>query len=82
MPMDDELCLRHMREQIQVVGEAASHISQEAKAAHPEIPWQSIVGMRDRIVHCCFAVDEDVFWKTLTTELEPLLLPLAQISKA
>jgi uncharacterized protein with HEPN domain len=58
---------------IQIVGEAASQISQETKDAHPEVPWQSIVGMRHRIVHGYFAVDEDIVWKTLTTELEPLL---------
>jgi uncharacterized protein with HEPN domain len=39
---------------IQIVGEAASQISQETKDAHPEIQWHSIVGMRHRIVHGYF----------------------------
>ena len=57
---------------VQIVGEAASQISQQTKDAHPEIPWHSIVGMRHRLVHGYFAVDEDIVWKTLTTELNPL----------
>lgn len=67
---------------IQIVGEAASQVSQEMKDAHPEIPWQSIVGMRHRLVHGYFAVDEDIVWKTLTTELEPLLRTLERIPEA
>lgn len=58
---------------VQIVGEAASQVSQETKDAHPEVPWQSIVGMRHRLVHGYFAVDEDMVWKTVTAELQPLL---------
>ncbi len=64
---------------IQIVGEAAAQVSQETKDAHPEVPWQSIVGMRHRLVHGYFAVDEDVVWKTLTTEPEPLLRALERM---
>jgi uncharacterized protein with HEPN domain len=64
---------------IQIIGEAASQVSQETKETHPNIPWHSIVGMRHRVVHGYFAVDEDLVWKTLTTELEPLLRALEQI---
>jgi uncharacterized protein with HEPN domain len=110
MAMDDELCLRQMRDHaakalalvsgktraqfdadevlrlaltypIQIVGEAASQVSQATKDARPDIPWQSIVGMRHRIVHGYFAVDEDIVWKTLTTELEPLVQALARMAK-
>jgi uncharacterized protein with HEPN domain len=64
---------------IQIIGEAASQVSRDTKDAHPEIPWQSIVGMRHRIVHGYLAVDEDIVWKTLTTELGPLLQALARV---
>jgi uncharacterized protein with HEPN domain len=67
---------------IQIVGEAASQVSQETKGAHPEIPWQSIVGMRHRLVHGYFAVDEDIVWKTLTTELELVLRALERMLEA
>ena len=42
---------------IQIVGEAANQVSQETKDTHLDVlPWQSIVGMRHRIVHGYFAV--------------------------
>ena len=39
------------------VGEAAKKVSGEMKAAHPEIPWASIMSMRNRIVHAYFRLD-------------------------
>lgn len=68
-----------MTDLIQIIGEAASQVSHETKDAYPDIPWQNIVGMRHRIVHGYFAVDEDIVWKTLTTELEPLLRALERL---
>ncbi|HSA81737.1 MAG TPA: HepT-like ribonuclease domain-containing protein, partial [Geminicoccaceae bacterium] len=67
---------------IQIVGEVASQVSQETKDAHPEIPRHSIVGVRHRLVHGYFAIDEDIVWKTLTTELEPLLRALERMPEA
>lgn len=40
---------------------------------YPEIPWKAIVGMRHKVVHDYFGVDEDVVWRTVTNELPPLL---------
>lgn len=37
--------------QIQIIGEAARRISQQHRDAHSEIPWQMIIGMRNRLVH-------------------------------
>ena len=36
---------------IEIVGEAASAVSQEVRDQHPEIPWRSIVAMRNRLIH-------------------------------
>jgi uncharacterized protein with HEPN domain len=45
---------------IQVIGEAADHVSEEFKEAQPQIPWHEIIGMRHRIVHDYMNIDEDV----------------------
>lgn len=62
------------------VGEAASRIGQEVRAAHSDIPWRRIVGMRNRLFHVYFDVDLGVVWETtrqdlpaLIARLEPLL---------
>ena len=65
---------------IGIVGEAASHVGQEIRAANPDIPWRQIVGMRNRIFHAYFDIDIRAMWRTvqqslpaLIARLEPLL---------
>jgi len=62
---------------VQVIGEAASKVSEKFQREHPEIPWRKIIGMRHRIVHDYMRVDEDVLWQVVTTDL-PALLPLLE----
>ena len=42
---------------IEIIGEAASRIDQEIRQQHSAIPWQDIVGMRNRLVHGYFDID-------------------------
>ena len=42
---------------IEIVGEAASRVSIEARNQSSDIPWPAIVGMRNRVVHACFSID-------------------------
>ena len=59
---------------VQIVGEAARNVSSGAMAAAPDIPWQVIVGMRNRLVHAYFDINPDILWTTVTDAL-PRLLP-------
>ena len=47
---------------VQIIGEASKKVSLETRAAHPEIPWKDMAGMRDRIVHDYFGVSLDIVW--------------------
>ncbi|MBL8116378.1 MAG: DUF86 domain-containing protein [Anaerolineae bacterium] len=70
------LALLHL---IQTIGEAARNVSQSFQDAHPQIPWKPIMGIRHRIVHNYADVDDDVVWKTVSTDLPPLLEALSKI---
>ena len=61
---------------IEIVGEAASHVSDDFCREHPEIPWRHIVGMRHRLIHAYYSVDMDRVWDTITDDLPPLLAAL------
>ncbi|KKL72005.1 hypothetical protein LCGC14_2089280 [marine sediment metagenome] len=61
---------------IEIIGEAASRISEEFKASYPQIPWQEIIGMRNRLIHVYFDVDLDVLWSTVTKNLPQLVVEL------
>ena len=69
---------------VEIVGEAAEHVSAATKKAHPAIPWRAIVGMRNRLVHAYFDIDLPLVWDTvcddlpaLIARLEPLVPPEA-----
>jgi uncharacterized protein with HEPN domain len=47
------------------------------KAAHPEIPWDDVAGMRNRLVHAYLDVDLEVVWNTMVSDL-PALLHVAE----
>ncbi|QTA83073.1 DUF86 [Desulfonema limicola] len=64
---------------IEIVGEAAARISDETCKKYPQIPWQNIVGMRNRLVHGYFAINLDILWKTTIEDLPPLIIELKKI---
>lgn len=64
---------------VEIVGEAANHVSSLVQRAHPEVPWRQIIGMRHRITHDYFEVDLEILWSVLTVELAALLPQVEQI---
>jgi uncharacterized protein with HEPN domain len=66
--------------QLLVIGEAASHVSDTFREAHPEIPWASIVGQRNVLAHDYGEILVERIWlvtqkniPTLVTQLSTLL---------
>ena len=64
---------------VEIIGEAASHVGEETRREHPELPWTQIVGMRNRLVHVYFDIDMDQVWSTLTEDLPALAAELARV---
>ncbi|MDZ4159689.1 MAG: DUF86 domain-containing protein [Anaerolineaceae bacterium] len=55
-----------------VMGEAANKISDEFQEKHPEIPWSSIIGTRNVIVHGYDQVKLQIVWDIIHKNLQPL----------
>jgi len=64
---------------LQVIGEAARHISEEFQIRHPRIDWSDIIGMRHRLVHGYLDIDYDVVWDTVAIDLPRLIAELEGI---
>jgi uncharacterized protein with HEPN domain len=64
---------------LEVIGEAARGISTEFREAHPEVAWNKMIGMRDRLIHGYFDINLDVVWQTVTEDLPPLIAQLEKI---
>ena len=61
----------------EVVGEAATNVTDEFQAKNPQIAWADLKGMRIRLAHVYFDINLDVLWRTVTVEF-PLLVQQLQ----
>ena len=68
----DEMLLFALVRAIEVAGEAASKVTAETRAEVPELPWPSMIGMRNRLVHAYFDINKDILWTTVTEAVPPL----------
>jgi len=59
--------------QLMVMGEAVKRLSSEFRAAHPQIPWALVAGMRDKLIHGYDIVDLEQVWQTAVTDVPALL---------
>jgi len=70
---DDDLIQNAVMYQIQIIGEAARKISRQYKDAHSEIPWQMIIGMRNRLVHEYFDIIPERIWDVVERDISELI---------
>jgi uncharacterized protein with HEPN domain len=68
--------------EIMIIGEAARHISSSLREANPEIPWSSIIGMRNILIHEYFEIDVPEVWKTVQADLPVLKMQLSQVVRS
>lgn len=77
--LNDKLLQAGVERKIEIVGEAARNVSDSFKQAHPQIPWQGIIGQRHRLAHDYQRIDPERIWRVVVThipELIGLLSPL------
>ena len=75
---DRQLVLSLVKD-IEIVGEAASQVSEPARFQAPEIPWLEIVAMRNRLVHAYFSINLDIVWQTTPEDLPLLIAKLERL---
>jgi uncharacterized protein with HEPN domain len=76
----DRMLLFALIRAVEVVGEAASKITEGGRAELPTLPWQQIVGMRNPLIHAYFDINRNILWDTVTLALPPLLATLKAVS--
>ncbi len=59
---------------LELIGEAATHLPESIRLAHPQIPWRLIIATRNRLIHGYLGIDNDTLWSIIQTDI-PALLP-------
>ena len=64
---------------LELIGEAATHIPDNIRAKNPEIPWRMIIATRNRLIHGYLGIDDDTLWSIIQDDLPTLLPRLAEL---
>lgn len=71
--VQDRVLVLALTRLLEVLGEAAGRVTRETQYDHPEIPWQQIIGMRNRLIHGYDSVDLGILWQVIEADLPPLV---------
>ena len=77
--INDSLIYDATLRNIELIGEAATHVPDEVREAHPEIQWRQIIGTRNQVAHAYLGLDNDVIWDIICTDIPDLLPALRNL---
>lgn len=66
---------------IEVIGESARNVPLAFRENNPGIPWDKMVGMRNKLIHEYFGVDLEIIWQTINEDIPPLRELIAELSE-
>jgi uncharacterized protein with HEPN domain len=64
---------------LELIGEAATHIPADIRAANPQVPWRLVVATRNRLIHNYLGIDNDTLWSIIRGDVPELLSGLLQL---
>ena len=62
---------------LELIGEAATHVPENIRGQYAAIPWRMIVATRNQLIHAYLGIDNDTLWSIIRDDV-PELLPLLQ----
>lgn len=65
--------------QIEIIGEAANHITEETKNKFSEIQWRQITGLRHVLVHEYFGIDSNLIWQIIIEDIPALKMNIQEV---
>lgn len=76
---EDQKTIDAVIRNLEIIGEAASHLPIAFKNEHSNIPWGKMIGLRNKVIHEYFGVDLEILWETIVDDLPPLVKKIAAI---
>lgn len=65
----DEQMIDAVVRNLSIIGEAVNNIPKEIKDKNPNVAWSEIKGMRNKVIHEYFGIDEEILWKTTQDDI-------------
>jgi uncharacterized protein with HEPN domain len=59
---------------LELIGEAATHIPDDVRRANSQIPWRLIIATRNRLIDGYLGIDNDTLWSIIRGDV-PVVLP-------
>lgn len=69
---ENQLILDAILYNLQIIGEAAKHVSNDVRNKYPDVEWRKIAGLRDIVAHEYFGISLEIVWDVLENKLPPL----------
>ncbi len=66
---------------IELIGEAATHIPEPVRLSSPAIPWRMVIATRNQLIHGYLGVDNDTLWSIVETDIPMLLANLKELKE-
>jgi uncharacterized protein with HEPN domain len=77
--LEDRMIQDAVTRRLEVIGEAVKGLSKSERSRHPGIPWSSIAGTRDKLIHDYFRVDQELVWEMVQDHLPALREAVAEL---
>lgn len=64
---------------IQLIGEAATHVPDDIREAYPSIPWRAMIGTRNRLAHSYLHISDAIIWSIIEDAIPGLAPQLRKL---
>lgn len=67
---------------LELIGEAATHVPVEVRAMANDVPWRMVIALRNRLIHGDLGIDDDTVWSIVGEDVVPLRVALLALLAA